>query len=93
MTSAKRRNRLVLYVVLVVLLLTYVGSYVTLSRNALVEADRQDAVGFYFFPPQNTNAWRRENYGCVYLFYPLIYIDNLIGTGRPVGSEPLWNLR
>jgi hypothetical protein len=50
--------------------------------------------GFYFFPPKDTNAWRRMNYGCVCFYYPLIVIDDWIGLGKPdgIGCEPLWRL-
>jgi len=48
--------------------------------------------GFYFLPPENSDQWRFWNYTLARFYYPLILIDNWIGTGRPFGREPLWNL-
>ncbi len=74
------------------LLLAYVASYAVLSRRGFADAQRQDFDGFYFFPPEDTDRSRRTNFGCAYFYYPLIVIDNAIGTGRPISCEPLWNL-
>ena len=48
--------------------------------------------GFYFVPPEDTDEWRFRNYTLVRIYYPLIVIDNFIGTGRLVAHEPLWGL-
>ena len=74
------------------LLMAYVGSYIVLSRRGFRHAESINAVGFYFFPPENTDTWRTWNYGLVKFYYPLILIDVWIGTGRRVASEPLWHL-
>jgi hypothetical protein len=74
------------------LLLLYVGSYVTLSRRGYSEADHYNMKGFYYFSPENTDAWRWKNYGCVYLFWPLNVVDRWLGLGRHPASEPLWGL-
>jgi hypothetical protein len=74
------------------LLVLYVGSYVALSRRGYAEADRFGMTGFYYFTPEDTDSWRRRNYACVYLFWPLNAIDRWLGTGRWPASEPLWNL-
>ena len=36
--------------------------------------------GLYFFPPEDTDSWRRWNYGCVRFYYPLIVIEGWLGT-------------
>ena len=91
--SKKRRWFQVTIIVLIAWLLgLYVGSYYVLSRRAFVQADAWNAEGFYFLPPRNTDEWRFWNYTLVRFYYPLILIDNWIGTGRGVGGEPTWNL-
>ena len=77
---------------LVVLLTAYISSYLVLSRRAFAQADAWDMEGFYFLPPENSDQWRFWNYTLARFYYPLILIDNWIGTGRPFGREPLWNL-
>ena len=90
---AKRRWFRVTIIVLIAWLLgLYGGSYYVLSRRAFVQADVWDCEGFYFLPPRNTDEWRFWNYTLVRVYYPLILIDNWIGTGRGVASEPTWNL-
>jgi hypothetical protein len=74
------------------LITVYVVSYVALSRRGFALSEAAGYEGFYFFPPEDTNTWRRINYGCVFIFYPLIMIDNWIGTGKPIAHEPLWSV-
>jgi hypothetical protein len=74
------------------LLLLYVGTYVALSRRGYAEADRYNMKGFYYFFPEDSDAWRLKNYGCVCLFWPLNVVDQRLGLGRHPGSEPLWGL-
>jgi hypothetical protein len=45
--------------------------------------------GFYYFFPEDSDAWRLKNYGCVYLFWPLNVVDQWLGLGRYPASEPL----
>jgi hypothetical protein len=75
-----------------VLLLLYLGSYVALSRRGYAEADRYNITGFYYFFPEDSDAWRWKNYGCVYLFGPLNVVDRWAGLGRHPASEPVWGL-
>lgn len=77
---------------LAVLLMVYVSSYVIMSRRGFAQSDDWEMEGFYFLPPDNTDEWRFWNYGLVRFYYPLILIDNGLGTGRPIASEPLWGL-
>jgi hypothetical protein len=70
----------------------YVGSYYGLSRRGYAEADQWNLKGFYYFSPEDSDAWRRKNYACVYLFWPLNAVDRCLGSGRYPASEPLWRL-
>lgn len=76
----------------VLLLLLYVASYLALSRLAFREARQCGSKGFYFFTPQDTTLWRASNYACVVLYYPLIVLDDRVGTGMRPAAEPLWGL-
>jgi hypothetical protein len=75
-----------------VLLLSYLGSYIVLSRRGYAEADQYKMKGFYYFFPEESQAWRLKNYGCEYLFRPLNVADRWLGLGRSPASEPLWGL-
>jgi hypothetical protein len=75
-----------------VLLLLYVGSYAALSRRGYAEADQYNMKGFYYFSPEDSEAWRWKNYGCVCLFRPINAVDRWLGFGRPPACEPLWGL-
>jgi hypothetical protein len=74
------------------LLLLYVGSYAVLSRRGYAEADQYNMPGFYYFSPEDSDAWRLKNYGCVYLFWPINAVDQWLGLGRHPASEPFWSL-
>ena len=52
------------------LLAMYVTSYIIFLRIALARCEAGGASGFYFFPPENTQAWQTKNYGCVLFYYP-----------------------
>jgi hypothetical protein len=85
-------KRSVAVVVLISLLAGYVSSYIVLSRRGTAWCEAHNVDGLYFFPPEDTGQWRRWNYGCVAFFYPLIVLDNWIGTGKDFGREPTWRL-
>ena len=70
----------------------YVGSYAVLSRHGYAEADQYNMKGFYYFSPEDSDAWRWKNYGCVCLFRPINAVDRWLGFGRPPACEPLWGL-
>lgn len=74
------------------LLLLYVGSYLTVSRRGYAEADRWNCRGFYYFTPEDSEVWRYLNYGCMYLYAPLHNVDRWLGYGRCPACEPLWGL-
>ncbi|MCI0459973.1 MAG: hypothetical protein L0Z62_23730 [Gemmataceae bacterium] len=86
----RRRKKLVL--ALALLLVTYLGLYLWLSRRGYAEADQYRMAGFYYFSPEDTDAWRFKNYGCVFLFSPLNWVDRSLGFGRSPAAEPLWRL-
>lgn len=88
----KSIRRRIVATVLVGLLIGYVVSYLVLSRRGFAEAEAFGGDGVYFFPPEDTNTWRIWNYGLVRFYYPLILIDNWLGTGKEVACEPLWKL-
>jgi hypothetical protein len=74
------------------LLVFYVGSYVGLSRRGYAEADEYKIKGFYYFFPEDSDAWRRKNYGCVILYWPANFVDRCIGLGRYHAAVPLFGL-
>ena len=86
----KKRHMLV--AVAALLLSSYVGSYLALSRRGYATADRYNFCGFYYFLPQNSDDWRVKNYGCALAFSPLNIVDRWLGFGRAPASEPLWGL-
>jgi len=88
----RSRRRWIVLAVLVSLLIAYVGSYLVLSRRGAALTEAMGGAGFYFFPPENTDRWRAWNYGLVAFYYPLILIEDWLGTGRGVASEPTWKL-
>ena len=88
MNADRRRKVAVIGLVLCVI---YVSSYLALSRRGFAQADEWNAKGFYFITPSSHTAWQ-VNWCLVIVYYPLIAIDNMLGTGRPVGSEPIYHL-
>ena len=74
------------------LLVLYVGSYAALSRQGYAEADQYHMKGFYYFSPEDSDAWRWKNYGCAVLFRPINAADRWLGFGRHPASEPFWGL-
>ena len=85
----RKRKRLI---VIAVLLATYIGSYLWLSRRGYAEADQFGMKGFYYVFPEESDTWFDKNYGCVYLYYPLNVVDQAMGTGRGPGAVPLFHL-
>ena len=81
-----------LLAVICVVVATYISSYLVLSRRGFAQANRMRVEGFYFLTPRDTNTWRQWNYGLARFYAPLIALDNGIGTGRQVASEPLWEI-
>jgi len=79
-------------VLLVVVAVLYVATYLGLSRAGFRYADRVNCEGFYSVEPRDEAA-DRINYACTIVHYPLILIDNLIGTGRPPASAPTRTLK
>jgi len=84
----KRRR---LYLALACLLVSYVGSYLVLRTTAYRWADQHDLVGFYFVAPSTPARYHCHD-ALVKFYYPLIWIDLALGTGRHPASEPMWRL-
>jgi len=74
-----------------VILLFYVGSYAVLSRRAFQRADETNAEGFYFVEPTSDVACRVHEL-CSIVYFPLIVVEQWLGTGRPPASSPLQGL-
>ena len=74
------------------LLAMYVTSYIIFSRIALARCEAVGCSGLYFFVPEDSEAWQTKNYGCVCFYYPLIIIDEWIGTGKGIACPPLRRL-
>jgi len=90
--ALEKHRRWKIGAVLLVLFRVYVSSYLVLSHRAFARADEWDAAGFYFLAPRDSTAWRMSNYFLIFLYYPLISIDNALETSRLIAGEPLWNL-
>lgn len=73
-------------------LMSYVSLYFVLTRRAYADADRYQSEGFYYLTLENTAAWRFRNRICLYLFWPLNFVDRGVGTGRDPAPEPLLDL-
>jgi hypothetical protein len=63
------------YGIVVLLLLTYVGSYGYFSRRGLAMADGWGFAGFNFYLPGETREWRCRETTLPILYLPLIYVD------------------
>jgi hypothetical protein len=86
---ATRKRRTTILLIAAVLCIVYVGSYLWLSRRAYTKWTLEDT--FYFADPSSESGWRVHSllYG---IYYPLIKVDNALGTGRESGSQPLYDL-
>ena len=88
LVSARRR------LFLICLLATVVGygiSYLVLTRQAFARSDARNIHGFYFYDiSRREDLWIHQVLRVVY--WPLIEVDCLLGTGRPAGSDPTYDL-
>ena len=87
-----KRTKWSLFGAILLVAVPYFFSYWHLSRRGYAEADNLELEGFYYFPLENTDEWRRKNFLCVRLFTPINLLDRMLGYGRPPASEPLWGL-
>ena len=85
-----RLRTLLLVVALLPPVLAYVGSYYVLSRRGFREADKYGFKGFFFVPPVYGGGSEPANYRYFRFYWPLIRLDRFLGTGRPIGSDPMW---
>jgi hypothetical protein len=90
--SRRTKWRMLLGLALTLLILVYVTSYFTMSRRGFKWADQFGFKGYFFYPCENTDEWRRWEYGTRLLFCPLILLEDILGTGQHPGNEPLWKL-
>jgi len=67
------------------LLAMYLGSYLTLSRVGFQQADAMGVKGFYYVTPIGP-VTRSLNCTLYLLYYPVMAVDNALGTGRPAAS-------
>src|SRR5262245_8411169 len=81
-----------LLIIFSLLFILYVGSYLFLSRRGMAQARSYRAPGFLFLSPENTDTWRFWNFGLYRFYYPLIFLDQKLGTGMPFAGEPLWDI-
>jgi len=58
----------------------------------MAEAKSYRAPGFWFLFPEDTDTWRFWNFGLYRFYYPLIFLDQKLGTGMPFAAEPLWGI-
>lgn len=92
MNPSRPTSRLLVSLVMLVVLGSYIGGYWWLSRRGFVEADQLGIKGFYYIAYEDSDSWRRTNRFCTIFFGPLNAVDQLLGTGRVVGAEPLRGL-
>ncbi len=69
----------------------YVGTYVVLSRNGYREADKYNVRGFFFVIPSSP-VMKFANDSCKIIFYPLIKLEQMLGTGRTPAWDPIEKL-
>lgn len=69
-------------------MLAYAGSYYVLSRRGYREADQHGLHGFYFVLP-TTKAENTTNARFNRLYWPLIQVELVLGTGRLPASDPM----
>jgi hypothetical protein len=69
----------------------YLVSYGVMSRLGFYQADACNVKGFYFIPPTEKHS-SSVNRICRIIYWPLIKLDNLIGTGRKPADDPLEGL-
>ena len=48
--------------------------------------------GLFFYLPEDTAEWERKEITLRVLYFPLIYVDCWIGTGRWPGPPPTFKL-
>lgn len=87
----RQQTRQRLKVAMIIVLCFYVSSYIVMSRLGFRRSDSINGVGFYFIDPCNERAAMLNKFFRV-IYYPLVFLDNLLGTGRPLATDPIWEL-
>jgi hypothetical protein len=75
----------------IVLLVVYVATYFVLSRTAYRAADAAHIEGFYFGEQNRPADFTIHRIG-VCVFYPCLWVDYHIGSGRWPASEGMHGL-
>lgn len=89
-SSRPATRRVIRLVVAALFVSTYLSSYLLLSRQGFAKGDQMQLKGLWFATPLDGVYWRWHHYPCVVVFFPLIVVDNLCGTGRWPCNEPFW---
>ena len=87
----KQRTKQRLKVAMMIAFFFYISSYIVMSRLGFRRSDSINGVGFYFIDPCNERAAMLNKFFRV-IYYPLVFLDNLLGTGRPLAKDPIWEL-
>jgi hypothetical protein len=70
----------------------YVITYIYFSRRGYEECSKfNNNESFYFFTPNDFPAWQKAHNVMVVVFYPLIQAERIMGSGRPLGKDPVWD--
>ncbi|WP_425614859.1 hypothetical protein NA78x_004738 [Anatilimnocola sp. NA78] len=70
------------------MLIVYLGVYVVMSRRGYQQSRAVGLKGFFFVLPHDERALQL-NRACQLVFYPLVQVEMLLGTGEHPGGEPL----
>lgn len=81
-----------LRIVPIVVLLVYLTAYVALSRHGRGESIHRNSDGFYYFAPENSDAWRFRERFCTILFWPLNQLDFWLNPKMGHNPEPMLDL-
>lgn len=81
-------NRKICFVA-VTMLLAYVTSYFLWSRiSARIVSEPRGMQGFYFVFPSSARA-KLINHWITIVYFPLVYIESVLGTGPGLAHDPL----
>lgn len=88
----KRLLRMALRAMLIAVLVVYLAAYVSLSRRGRTQAIQYNSDGFYYFTPENSDAWRFRERTCTILFWPLSQLDSWLNPEMGHNPEPMMDL-
>ncbi len=77
------------YIVAVTMLVAYITSYLLWSRiSARVYSEPWGLEGFYFVVPTSARA-KLINHWLTMFYFPMVYIESVLGTGPGLAHDPL----